>query len=452
MKHIRKQTMILQTLTLTGANLIVRLMGFVMRIWLSRTLGAEAMGIMELAGSAHMLWLAPVTSGLPMAVSRHTALASAQNDDLRMKQTLLAGKRLANRIAWCMLPVLLIASPWIAKLLGDSRCLPTLLAYLPCLPILGLSAVYNGYCYGSGNTFPPAISELAEQSIRFALCFGVLTVLPPMRAAYSAAVPAAAVAVGEGLGLLLVIWMLRGVLPIGKDRSVKIPKGLTRKLWRLAFPMTCMRVCNTLMRTANAVLIPARLRFSGLTAAEATAQLGMFQGMAMSLIMLPAVFTGAVAMVAAPAITARESDPEAMRRLLRRVMPPTVLISVAAMAALWLSAPLVANRLYRQPALEGLLRTLCPCVVLMGVQQVVGGLLSGLGQQRRALTASLAGAILTIALNYTLAALPTLRLTGVAYAYQAGQTLTLLMCLRYLMLATSRMELRAQRVGRPAHA
>ncbi|MEL7604202.1 MAG: oligosaccharide flippase family protein, partial [Bacillota bacterium] len=130
---MKRQSMIAQTAILSGANFFVRILGFVMRIWLSRTLGAEAMGVMELAGSAHMLWIAPVTSGLPMAVSRHAARAQASNNSLAMRQTLLAGRRLAGIISFIMLPVLLLLSPLIARLLGDTRTLPALLFYLPCL-------------------------------------------------------------------------------------------------------------------------------------------------------------------------------------------------------------------------------------------------------------------------------------------------------------------------------
>lgn len=432
---VKRQSMILQTAILSGANFFVRILGFVMRIWLSRTLGAEAMGIMELASSAHMLWIAPVTSGLPMAVSRHTARAQASNNPLRMRETLVAGRRLANIISWSMLPLLLVLSPFLAHLLGDTRTLPALLFFLPCLPILGLSAVYNGYFYGASNTLPPALSELAEQVVRFALCAAALTLLPPMRAAYAAAVPAAATAVGEGMGLLLVAVILRS---IQKPEKTAVPKGLMKSLWRLSLPMTVMRVCNTMMRTVNAVLIPARLRMSGLLAAEATARFGMIYGMAMPLVMLPAVVTGALAMVAAPAFAARENNPAAMRRLLIRVLMPTLLLSVLAMAVLWFGAPVFAKQLYRQAELEPLLRILSPCVLFMGVQQVMGGILAGLGQQRRALYASLSGSIVTVVLTYFLAALPALRLTGVALAMQAGQMLTLAMNLRYLLLASSR--------------
>jgi stage V sporulation protein B len=431
---------------MTATNGVVRAIGFGMRIWLSRTLGAEAMGIMELASSAHMLWLAPVTSGLPMAVSRMTAQAAAVGDDLRVRQTLLAGKRLAHIIAWPMTLLMLILTPWIAKILGDDRTLPALIMYLPCLTILALSAVYNGHCYGIGNTFVPAATELAEQVIRFAVCLTILTALPAMKAAYSAAAPALSGAVGEGIGLVIAMAML-AQFARKKNAKVTIPRGMTKKLWRLAFPMTCMRISNTLMHTVNAALIPIRLRASGMLAAEATAQFGMFSGMAMSLIFMPSVFTGALAMVSAPAITARENDPAGMRRLLKRTLLPAAGVSAAAMVILWFGAPLFANILYRQPQLEGILRTLTPCVLVMGMQQVISGLLAGLGQQRRALYASLTGSLITVGLNYVLAAKPELRLTGAAIASVAGLFVTLLMNARTLTLAISGAEMRARRDG-----
>ncbi|MDR0396236.1 MAG: oligosaccharide flippase family protein [Oscillospiraceae bacterium] len=438
---MKKQSLLSQTAVLTATNGVVRAIGFGMRIWMSRTLGAEAIGIMELASSAHMLWLAPVTSGLPMAVSRYTAQAVAAGDELRASQTLMAGKRLARVIAWPMMLAMLILTPWISRILGDTRTLPTLLMYLPCLPILAASAVYNGYCYGKGNTAVPAVTEFVEQAVRFGICFAVLTILPAMRAAYSAAVPALGVAIGEGIGLIIALAMLR---PSQPRREVKLPPGLMKKLWRLAFPMTCMRLSNTLMRTVNAALIPMRLRASGLSAAEATARLGMYHGMAMSLVMLPAVFTGALAMVSAPAITARENDPEAMKRLLKRVMIPAAAVSFASMCALWIGAPFCARVLYKQAELEPLLKTLSPCVLLLGIQQVISGLMAGLGQQRRALYASLSGSLLTVGLNYALAASPQLRLTGVAIATTAGLLLTLMMNARALSLAVTRVELRFQ--------
>ncbi|MBQ7455702.1 MAG: oligosaccharide flippase family protein, partial [Clostridia bacterium] len=58
-------------LSLVGA--LVRALGFLLHVAMSRLLGAEALGVAELAHSAHMLAVTPVTAGLPAAVSRVTA-------------------------------------------------------------------------------------------------------------------------------------------------------------------------------------------------------------------------------------------------------------------------------------------------------------------------------------------------------------------------------------------
>ena len=157
-----------------------------------------------------------------------------------------------------MMPFLVLLLPVIARLLGDMRTLPALLVYLPCLPVLGLSAAYNGYCYGMGDTLPPALSELLEQALRFAVCAAVLLSVSDLTAAGAAAVPPLATLIGEIARLALVVRLLgRHGLSAGSGAR---DAALEKKIWSLAAPVTGMRVTNTLMRTVNAAMLPLRLR------------------------------------------------------------------------------------------------------------------------------------------------------------------------------------------------
>ena len=74
-----KQSAAKQTLKITAINGVVRALGMLLRILLSRLLGAEIMGIAELSQSVHMLAITPLTSGLPLAVSRMTAKAKPED-------------------------------------------------------------------------------------------------------------------------------------------------------------------------------------------------------------------------------------------------------------------------------------------------------------------------------------------------------------------------------------
>ena len=106
-----------QTLFLTGVNALVRAMGLLLRVLLSRFMGAEIMGIAELAQGVHMLAITPLTSGLPMAISRMTARAPAGD----RRKPLLAGISMVRTASVVLIPALLLLSPVIARWMGDVR-------------------------------------------------------------------------------------------------------------------------------------------------------------------------------------------------------------------------------------------------------------------------------------------------------------------------------------------
>ena len=76
-----------------------------------------------------------------------------------------------------------------------------------------------------------------------------------------------------------------------------------------------------------------------------------------------------------------------------------------------------------------------PLTLLFAVQHAVNALLSGLGEQRQALTPALAGSLLTLALLHRWTALPGARIAGAIRAMQLGQSATLLSTLGLLALA-----------------
>ena len=102
-----------QTFLLTGVNAIVRALGLGLRVWTSRLLGAETMGIIELSQSVHMIAIAPLTSGVPAAMTR----LSAKND--QPEEVLISGLQLVKRISMILVPLFFVCSPAISALLGE---------------------------------------------------------------------------------------------------------------------------------------------------------------------------------------------------------------------------------------------------------------------------------------------------------------------------------------------
>lgn len=424
-------TLVRQTAFLSASHFIVRLLGFVLRIWLSRELGAKAIGLVELTHSAQMLLITPVVSGLPAAVSR----MCARSQPARQARVLRCGVCLALLTG---LPVAALGFVFripLALWLGDLRTLPALLVYLPCIPILGVSCALNGYFYGRGSPVPPALSELLEQAVRLLLCFRLTALFHGWPLMLRAAIPAAAALAGETVALALMLLVAAKALLFTPGEGSR--RAILRELASLSLPLTGMRLVSALMRAAQSALIPARLIRSGLPAAEALSQLGMMSGMLMPVLTLPSFVTCSLCMVAAPELARRQAKGAPQRLLVRRLLAGTIAVGVGAMAAVFLAAPIIAGPLYRQAELLPLLRRCCPLVPMLALNQVIGGLMNGLGRQNTSLRIALFSNLLAVLLMYLLAAQPALRLGGVLLAMAAAQTVTLALGLRALHDAIS---------------
>ena len=411
-----------QTCILTGANAIVRSLGLVLRVWTSRMLGAETMGIIELAQSVHMVAIAPLTSGIPIAMSRLAAKSSVP------QEVLVSGLRLVKQVSLILVPLFFISSPIVSSLLGDARVLPSLWFSAPCILILGYSAACNGYCYGTANPMLPAMSEMIEQGLRFLLTILLLSVLSKLTTPWLASVPAAATLIAELAGLLFVFKKIPHI------RQKSISKPLYQKqIIVLAMPATLSRLLQTLLRSITSMMIPARLQASGMSAAEATAQLGML-GMISPFLMMPGIFTSALTMVTAPRIAKAEEKPAELKRLLSWCLLGVLPVSLLCSIVLYCLAPVLSTRLYRMPELAPLLRLSIFQLLLTPVAQLIGTTLSALGQQKKLLYSSLAGAIFSLLLTYELAGRNNMRISGVIYAQYASQIFGLISGIALLLI------------------
>ena len=428
---MKMRTLVMQTLFLSASHFLVRVIGFVMRIWLSRELGALAMGLVELASSAQMLLIAPIVSGLPASMSRMCAKA----DGGGQIRVLRSGVLLSLLISLPLTALAFALRTPICLWLGDVRTMPAFIAYLPCLPILGVSCALNGYFYGAGKPIPPALSEILEQLIRFFLTIRRVTLLRGWPTMLRAAAPAMGTLAGETLALILMLILAGNALFFAAARGSR--RAVTRELIALALPLTGMRLVSSLMRTVQSILIPARLQASGLAASQAVSCLGMMNGMLMPILLLPSFITCSLSMVAAPEVTRRQAQGKPQKRLIQRLLGITLLIGLLAMLAVCMLAPVFSDILYRQAELLVLLRRCCPLIPVMALCQVISALMNGLGMQGSSLRIAIGTNLLSVLLTYLLASLPGLRLWGAIIAMSTGQTLTLLLSLRALLRAAA---------------
>ena len=158
------------TLILTAAGLMVKILASVNRIFLSRLLGGEGIGLYQLAYPLYNLLVGIVAAGIPAAMSLIVARYAAKKEwgsvhrVVTVSFPFLALLGLAVSLAaYGLIPCLFSSG-----LIKDERALVPMLFCVPALLLTVPLAGLRGYFQGFQEMRPTALSQILEQFFRVA--------------------------------------------------------------------------------------------------------------------------------------------------------------------------------------------------------------------------------------------------------------------------------------------
>ena len=159
---------------ITIFSIITRIAGFLFRIILSRTIGAEGVGLYQVASSVFMVLLTVISSGIPLIISRMNAGFIARKEKKKEGSLITIALIYTVLLSAILCLVVLIFKNLFAHLFTDERCIEILLVLLPSLIFSAVYSVFRGALWGRDNYFALCISEFYEQVVRIIL--GVLAI------------------------------------------------------------------------------------------------------------------------------------------------------------------------------------------------------------------------------------------------------------------------------------
>ena len=149
----------------TVFSTIERLLGFVYRIFLSRNLGAEGVGVYQVALSIVGLLMTLTASGIPITVSRIMTKHSAANTPEKSYGTVAAGVLLSLALSVPVVLALYLFPNAFNFLFADERSYAVLKIILPGIIITSVYAVIRGFLWGKRFFFSYSIIELTEEAV-----------------------------------------------------------------------------------------------------------------------------------------------------------------------------------------------------------------------------------------------------------------------------------------------
>ena len=397
------------TLTLFGAGLINRVLGFFYRILLAQRLGSQGMGLLGYAFPVLHVAITAATAGLPVAVSKIVAERAALNPG-RVREVLRTSLRFVLVRSLVATVILALSLRFLENhVLADPRAVAPLTALMPLLTIVAVSSVLRGYFQGLQRMAPSAVGQVVEQIVRIGSALWLIDRFQHQGLAAMTVAAAGGMVLGELCGLLILwlAYLMRGG-PAPTPLPPAVRDSTLRELLGQALPISVTRVIGSLTEFLDATIIPRRLVVSGLTRDAATAFYGNLGGMAMPLVFFPTVISYALSQALVPAVSdayARQ-DLALVRRRIAQSIYIALVVAVPTSAVFIVFGHLLGILFYGQRQVGDLLVPLAFAAPFVYLEASVSAVLRGLGRAALAMTNGLLGSAVRLVLVWTLTPLP----------------------------------------------
>ncbi|MBQ6902470.1 MAG: oligosaccharide flippase family protein [Oscillospiraceae bacterium] len=418
---------------IAASNTLLQILGFVYRIFLSRMTGAEGLGIYQLVMPFYSVLSSLTLTGFTVAVARISAERCALSD-------FHGARRAVSLSRLCFIvAVIILAFPVLANrhavargILGDIRTVHALPFVFVCLFFTGLENILKNYFYGVGRVAPQITSELSEQIIRAIAVAALLLAFRPGDPGFSAMLIVIGMVISEIFSSFMLTAFYRPERKLLSAKKLRAPS--IREVLSIAVPVSAAATVNNILGSVNSILIPQRLRVSGLSAKAATEVFGVMFGMTMPLLSFPIAFIASLTSVMVPKISeqlASGSEAE-MRRKAGKTIHSTSLLAMPCIAVLIPLGEPLCRLLFSHESAGAFMLPLCIATMLSYYELCVCALLNGIGMQRHAAIYIVVGGAIQLAFTWSVG-IPHIGMWGFVLGYIISSGVTAFLTFRCLV-------------------
>jgi len=450
---------------LAVSGLVAKLIGAAFRIPLTYVVGAEGMGLYQMAYPIYAFLLVASTSGLPVAISKMVSEKMAQSDRRGAHRVFVVAFRILFWMGLLSFLILAAGSYGLSLLIGNPKSFYSILAIAPSLFFVSIMSAFRGYFQGLQVMSPTAFSQLVEQAGRLGIGLVLAVLFMGYGVEFGAAGAILGVTLSSIVALLFLVWVyVSHIRKARADHRLSAKRGfelsnrqIAVRIMKIALPVTLgasvmpfvnladkLMVVNLLSRTLN----PQSGAF--FTVSEATGLYGLLTAYVNPLANMPSLFTVALAMSLVPAISESmaKKDKSSIAKRATAGIRVTILIALPAMAGMFTLAEPIIGFLYRAlPASEafkaaGILSISALGIFFLAMIQTLTALLQGINRIMVPVRNLFIGALVKLVITFLLVRIPEVNVVGAAIGtvscYAIAALLNLFMVRKYIKF-TSRL-------------
>ncbi len=404
---------------LTLANILVKVIGALLKVPLHSILTDEGMGYYTAAYEVYVWFYMISTSGLSVAISIMISKSRAKghfNDSKRIFRVVFGILAFLGLVGTALM--MLLSRPLTEHFYKLPSAFYGILAIAPTLFFICLSSAYRGYFQGHQNMVPTAISEVIEAVGK--LVFGIVFANYAKSQGYPFHIIAAFTLLGLSIGtacsmLYLLVTKLffkeseyNASIEVEEDPDYSTPiKEIIKTLLAIGIPITISSSIMSLTNVIDGMILSSRLQHLGYIEEQASAMLGNFKTLAVTMFNLPPTLIYPITASIVPLLSAAVSGGK--KKLVTDTMNSSLRIcSIIAFPCAFgmsaLSYPLLCLMFNEESSRMAapLLSVLAPSIFFLGMLSVTNSFLQSHKFQMYPIISMCAGAVVKLLTSYIL--------------------------------------------------
>ena len=399
---------------LCAVGLSSRTVALIMGAFISRTIGAEGIGLNSLVMNVYTFALTFATAGIQLTVTALVAGALGEGKRSDTSRILRGAFSYALIFSTAATLALLFLSGALSRhVIGDSRVSGAVNILAFSLIPAALSAVISGYFVGMRHVSLNAAVGVVGQTARV-----VLTVLLLLRYK-DGGTHSAIFALALGVTLTELCVFALSMLEFIIDRFVGKFDGQRgfglKDVSVVAMPLALSAYVRSALLTLEHSLIPKRLRLYGQDGGESLASYGYIGGMALPLLLYPMVPLSAFSSLLVPEFAEARAGGgfKRMEYIASRALTLTLSYAICAAVLFFTFSEELGYVVYGSYNAGHYIALLAPVVPIMYLDHVADNMLKGIGEQVYSMWVNIIDSFLSVCLVFVL--IPIFGISGYAF-------------------------------------
>ncbi len=285
-KKLLKNNFFMGTLILLTGGFLSKLLGFVLRIIVTRQIGTEGIGLYSLITPTFGLFITIATFSYPASISKVINVRGKSSKSAVF--SIIPISLLLNLITLGI--IFLIAKPLAVYFLKDTRLYIPLLSIGFTLPFIGLSSIIKGYYWGKQRMGVYILSNIVEQIVRIAILIFLIPILIEKSLVLTISVIILVNMVSETSSIIVMLLGLPKCITLSKE-DIKPKKEYIKDIMNISIPSTSSKIVGSLAHFLEPIVLINVLNFVGYSNDFIVREYGIINGYALALLLIPQFFT-----------------------------------------------------------------------------------------------------------------------------------------------------------------